>query len=125
MQTHPPADTALTVAPSPADAPNSASQGAERAFSLSLMFSGVRCIIQYAVLPFMLPVIGIAGDLAVQISFVINMMAIAAIIYSIRTFFRVNYKYKWQYLPVGLVALILLSAFLLLDMAEIWQMLAR
>jgi hypothetical protein len=105
--------------PNAAPVQASETENAERAFSLSLIFSGVRCILQYVVLPFILPVIGIAGDFSVVIGLVINVMALSAIIYSIRTFFKVNYKHKWRYLPVGLFAIVLLSAFLLLDIAEI------
>ncbi|MCA9882076.1 MAG: hypothetical protein KC708_03875 [Anaerolineae bacterium] len=94
---------------------------AERAFSLSLLFSGVRCIIQYVMLPFILPIIGIAGDFSVVISLIINTMALAGIIYSLRTFFKVNYRHKWRYVPVATVAIILLVSFTLLDIVEIYR----
>lgn len=109
----------------PVDAPTSASeqgatQNAERAFSLSLLFSGVRCILQYVMLPFILPIIGIAGDFSVIISLIINTMALAGIIYSLRTFFKVNYRHKWRYVPIATVAIILLVAFMILDIAEMY-----
>lgn len=90
-------------------------RSAENAFGLSLMFSGVRCILQYAVLPFILPIIGIAGDFATHVSMVINVAAIVAIFFSLRRFWRIDYKHKWQYLGVAVVALFLLVSFLVLD----------
>ncbi|MEM9954670.1 MAG: hypothetical protein AAF846_23880 [Chloroflexota bacterium] len=88
---------------------------AENAFSLALMFSGVRCVLMYAILPFVLPLINLAGDFSLWLDLVINSIAITAIIYSLRRFWTINYKRKWQYLPVALVALVLLIAFVILD----------
>lgn len=88
---------------------------AENAFSFALIFSGVRCVIMYAILPFVLPMIGIAGGFGLWIDIVINSIAIGAIIYSLRRFWTINYKRKWQYLPVAIVALILVIAFIALD----------
>jgi len=105
------------VEPEPALAKSE--RNAERAFSLSLVFSGVRCILQYVVLPFILPLVGIAGEFSVIISLTINIAAIAAILYSLRTFWRVGYKYRLQYLPVALTALTLLIAFIVLDVATL------
>lgn len=102
-----------------APAATNTERNAERAFSLSLLFSGVRCILQYVVLPFILPLVGIAGEFSIYISLVINVAAIAAILYSLRTFWRIGYKYRLQYLPVALTALVLLTAFIVLDIATL------
>lgn len=107
-------------ATAPAASEQHATQNAERAFSLSLLFSGVRCILQYVMLPFILPIIGIAGDFSVVISLIVNTMALAGIIYSLRTFFKVNYRHKWRYVPIATVAIILLVAFMILDIAEMY-----
>lgn len=90
-------------------------EDAERAFSFALLFSGIRCIIMYAILPFVLPLIGLAGNFSIYLDIVINIVAISAIVYSLRRFWQVDYKYKWQYLPVALVALVLLVSFIALD----------
>lgn len=94
-------------------------RSAENAFGLALAFSGVRCMLKYVFLPFVLPVIGIAGDFSSVISLTINTMAVAAILYSVRTFWKVDYRYKWHYLPVAAVGLLILGAFMLMDMAEL------
>lgn len=92
---------------------------AENAFSFALIFSGIRCVIMYAILPFVLPLVGIAGNFGVWIDIVINLIAIGAIFYSLRRFWKINYKRKWQYLPVALVALVLLFAFIALDISTL------
>jgi hypothetical protein len=89
---------------------------AENAFSFALLFSGVRCIIMYVILPFVLPIIGLAGDFSLRLDIVVNLVAIGAIIYSLRRFWTINYNRKWQYFPVAIVALFLLTAFIALDL---------
>lgn len=88
---------------------------AERAFGFSLVFSGIRCILQYAILPFILPILGVTLDAAAPISLVINLIAIVLIIYSLRRFWKIGYRHRWRYLPVALTALTLLVAFIALD----------
>lgn len=102
------------------DDPGDSPASAERAFGFSLMFSAVRCILMYVVLPFVLPVVGVTLDAAVPLMMVINVVAIVSILYSVRRFWQIDYKYKWSYLPVAAVALVLLVAFIVLDL----QMLA-
>ena len=46
-------------------------------------------------------------------------IAIGAIIYSLRRFWKINYKRKWQYFPVAIVALVLLIAFIALDISTL------
>jgi hypothetical protein len=86
-------------------------QSAESAFSFSLIFSGVRCILQYAVLPIVLPLVGITTEATLPILLVINGVAIIAIFYSLRRFWAIGYKYRWQYLVVAATALGLLIIF--------------
>jgi cation transport ATPase len=102
-----------------ADAVQSETAKAERAFSFALLFSGVRCIFMYVVMPFVLPIIGIAGNFSLYLDIVINLVAIAAVIYSLRKFWRIDYKYKWQYTPVAIIALVVLVAFIALDFQEL------
>lgn len=102
--------------------PETAAQSAataERAFNFSLLFSAARCILQYVILPFVLPVIGVVGDFAVYITLAVNVLAIVAIFFSLRRFWRVDYKYKYRYGIVALIALFFLAAFLIMDIAAI------
>lgn len=101
------------------DAPKEHIQEGERAFSFALLFSGVRCIIMYVILPFVLPLIGLAGAFGIYFDIVINIIAIGAIIYSLRRFWITDYVRKWQYLPVALVAFVVLTAFILLDLSTL------
>jgi len=95
------------------------SEKAQQAFSFALLFSGVRCILMYVVLPFILPLIGLAGNFSIWIDIAINLVAIGAIFYSLRRFWQTGYERRWQYLPVALVALFVLIAFIGLDIATL------
>jgi ABC-type iron transport system FetAB permease component len=87
----------------------------ERVFGASLVFSGIRCILQYVVLPFILPAFGIAANASFGISLVLEVVAIAAILLSVRRFWKIDYKYKMQYTFVAVFALLILGAFIVLD----------
>lgn len=96
-------------------------QSAERAFGFSLIFSGVRCILQYAVLPIILPLVGVATEATLPILLIINALAVAAIIFSLRRFWRIRYTYRWQYLIVAVAALSILIAFTVFDLYTLYQ----
>jgi hypothetical protein len=109
----------LLVRPKAQEAVQQPPPDAERAFNISLVFTAIRCIIQYVILPFVLPIIGVAGNVAVQISLVINVVAIVAIIFSVRRFWQVDYKGKWNYLIIAIFALLFLAVFLYVDLQKI------
>ncbi len=85
------------------------------AFGLSVAFSGIRCIIQYMILPFVLPVIGIAGQFADFATAGINIVAIITLVWTLRHFWRIDYKYKWAYLTLAVPAFVMLVAFMVQD----------
>jgi hypothetical protein len=97
-----------------ASEPRSTEQ-AERTFGISLLISAVRCILQYMILPFVLPVIGVASEAAVPISLTINIIAVGLIFYSLRRFWKIGYARRWQYLPVALAAFLILGVFIAMD----------
>lgn len=94
-------------------------RGAENALTLSLMFSGARCLLQYALLPFLLPVIGIAAEATAPILLLINLVAMVSIFFSLRRFWTIGYAHRWRYLVVALAALVLLVAFTVYDILKL------
>jgi hypothetical protein len=94
-------------------------QAAENAMSLSFLFVGMRCILQYVVLPFVLPVLGITGIFSTYITFGINVVAIVALIVSVRHLWQINYSRRWQYLLVGSAALVFLVIFAVVDILKL------
>lgn len=106
----------LFIDPETVTPPTEQERTGENALGLSLMFSGIRCVLQYAVLPFVLPFIGVATDVAIPILLVINVLAMVSIVFSLRRFWRVRYAHRWAYFFVAMVALGLLTAFMLMDL---------
>ena len=96
-----------------------ASRGAENALTVSLLFSGARCILQYALLPFLLPIVGVAADATIPILLLINVLAMASIFFSLRRFWTIGYAHRWRYLVVAAAALTLLVAFTIYDMIKL------
>jgi hypothetical protein len=90
---------------------------AERLFGFSLLFSGVRCILQYAIFPFVLPLIGIASAAALPITLTINVIAIVSIVMSLRRFWKIRYARRFEYLAVAVVALIIMTAFIVMEVS--------
>ncbi len=97
----------------------SVKRGAENALTLSLMFSGARCILQYALLPFLLPIIGIAAEATLPILLLINLVAMVSIFFSLRRFWTIGYAHRWRYLVVAAAALVLLAAFTIYDILKL------
>lgn len=95
------------------------SRQAENTLTLSLAFSGVRCLLQYALLPFLLPIVGVAADATIPILLGINVIAVVSIFFSLRRFWKIGYDRRWQYLGVASVALILLVAFTVYDIVTL------
>lgn len=85
---------------------------AENAFRYSIVFTGIQCILQYVVLPFILPALGLAAEWAVPLLVVVNLVAIVSLVYSVRRFWQINYRYKWQYLIAGVVGLLIFAVFM-------------
>ncbi len=92
---------------------------AENALTLSLMFSGLRCLLQYVLLPFLLPLLGLAADVAVPILLLINLLAMVSIFFSLRRFWTIGYAHRWRYLVVAATALLLLVAFTVYDIMQL------
>jgi hypothetical protein len=70
---------------------------ARSAFQKSIVITACRCIIMYLVLPFVLPIVGVASGVGPAIGLAIGALAIVAIIYSIRRFWRADHPKRWHY----------------------------
>ncbi len=102
-----------------ADSRSGGDRKAENALTFSLLFSGMRCLLQYVALPFVLPIVGMAAEAAIPLLLVINILAMASIYFSLRRFWTILYAHRWTYLLVAAAALILLLAFTVYDIAQL------
>lgn len=81
----------------------------ERAFSVSMLVSAIRCTLSYVVLPFALPVLGLAPGVGPVLGVTIGVIAIAANVFSVRRFWRARHPWRRPItaLHVGVIGLLL------------------
>ncbi len=81
----------------------------ERAFNLSLVVSGIRCVLAYVLLPFVAPLIGLAPGVGPTLGIAIAVVAIAANVISMRRFWRVQHPWRRPVtvLHVGVIGFLL------------------
>jgi hypothetical protein len=103
----------------PADAPKSSAAEARTAFRTSLMVTTVRCLLMYIVLPFVLPIVGIATGAAPAIVLPINIVAIVMIVMSIRRFWRADHSKRWWYTALGTTVIAFLTVSTAADIIEL------
>jgi len=67
---------------------------ASRVFSLSLVISGTRCLLTYIVLPWVLPLLGLAKGVGPAVSLAVGLVAIAFNVLSIQRFQRSGHRWR-------------------------------
>ena len=103
----------------PVDAPKATETSARQLVEKSLLISMARCLLTYIVLPFVVPIIGIAADIAPFVGVVLGTVAIVANVASIRRFWRADHRYRWHYTALATVIIVAMVWLIVLDLAEI------
>jgi hypothetical protein len=78
-----------------------------------LLFVCVRCTLQYIVLPFVLPLLGLNTSFSVVLSMIIDLIALAAITYNIKRLWPTSWR--WRYIALCAVMVPILIVFLVGD----------
>jgi hypothetical protein len=81
----------------------------------SLVISAVRCVLTYALIPLLVPVIGWAGVLATPVSLLLGVAAIGLAIRSLRRVWLADYRHRWAYTAFIAVVLVLLVGMVTFD----------
>lgn len=85
--------------------------GAHRAFRISVVASGVRCLITYLLVPVLVPVLSLAGWVAAPIGIFLCVLAVVNGIIAVRRFWRSDHRSRWMYTSfMGVVFAILAIA---------------
>ncbi len=85
----------------------------------SLVISAVRCILMYAVIPLLVPVVGWLGVVARPISLAMSVAAVVLAIYSLRRVWLADWHHRWLYTAFIGVVLGLLSVVIALDVRAV------
>ncbi len=103
----------------PVDGPRATAAAAQKAFQTSILVATVRCLLMYIVFPFVLPAIGLASGVGPWIGLPISLVAIVAIVMSIRRFWRADHSKRWHYTLLGTAVIGFLSYLVVVDLAEL------
>ena len=90
------------------DEPKMSAADARSAFQKSLVWTAARCLLMYIVFPFVLPPLGIAIGVGPVIGIIIGLLAMVAIVYSIRRFWRADHSKRWHYTVFGSLIIVFL-----------------
>lgn len=90
-----------------------------RAFSASVVVSGIRCLLTYIVLPFLLPLVGLSASVGPAIGLVVGLVAIAANVWTIRRFWASDHRLKWPITVLCAGILVLLLILLAVDIRDL------
>ena len=104
----------------PVDAPKATAAQAQKAFQTSILVAAFRCTLMYIVLPFVLPIIGVAANVGPWIGLPISIAAIIAITMSIRRFWRADHSKRWHYTVLGTVVICFMAYLIVNDLTEIF-----
>lgn len=94
-------------------------QEATTAFSKSVAISGVRCLLAYVLLPWVLPLLGVAGDWGPWIGLVVGPVAIVFNVLSIRRFQASHHRWRWPITVINVTIIGLLVVLLVMDVSSI------
>lgn len=97
-----------------------ATDAATRAFSTSILVSGIRCMLAYVVFPWILPALGVAGGVGPGIGLLVGVVAIGFNVASIRRFHVSDHRWKWQITALNSTVIALLTVLLALDLQELF-----
>jgi hypothetical protein len=96
------------VAPTPAQV-----RGSDRVMGGYILFVAVRCTLQYILLPFVLPLIGLNNAISIALSALIDVFALGMIVYNIRRLW--NTSWRWRYVALSVIMVSILAVFLVKD----------
>jgi hypothetical protein len=94
-----------------------------RPFETPLLLAGARCILRYVVLPFLLPLaavatggtLGVVTGTALALLLIVDVIAVGAIVATLRRLWRVQHPRRWRYLPLALAFTLLVAVFFVND----------
>lgn len=103
-------DSSAAVPPAPTECPvlppEAQVRAGDRLFGGSLAFVALRCTLRYIVLPFLLPLVGLASALSAAIALAIDAVALTTIALNVRRLWHTNWRWRYLGLAVGMTVII-------------------
>lgn len=92
---------------------------AHRGFRVSMVVSGVRCLITYLLVPILVPILGFAGVFAAPVGIVLCLVAGVNGVVSVRRFWIGDHRYRWMYTWFIAVVFVILAIAMATDISRI------
>ena len=92
---------------------------AANAFSLSMLISGIRCLLTYIVFPWVLPLLGVAAGVGPVIGLTVGTIAIGFNLASIHRFWVADHRWKRPITFINCSVIVLLLVLIGLDIAQL------
>lgn len=91
----------------------------ERAFTFAILLSALRCTVQYVVLPFVLPWIGVVAEVPAWVTLTLSGLALFSLARSVRILWRMRHAQRWSYLALAFVVFAALVLFVTMDLRRL------
>lgn len=100
-------------------AANPAAESAPRMFTVSMLVSGIRCLLAYVALPFITPFLGLAPGVGPALGVVIGVVAIAANVWSIRRFWVSSHPWRKPVIAINMIVIALMLVLIAMDLSDL------
>lgn len=100
-------------------APPDALAKAQRGFSISMIVSGIRCVLAYVLLPFVTPFLGLAPGIGPGLGIVIGGVAVGANLFSIRRFWALRHPWRKPITVLHILVIGFLMVLIAMDVAQL------
>lgn len=98
------------------DYPRVSAVGAQRAFSMAMVISGIRCLIAYIALPFLAPFLNLAPGVGPWLGVGIGAVAIVANGFSIRRFARSRHRLRKPVIAINVAVIVFMLVLIGIDL---------
>ena len=92
---------------------------AHRAFRISVVVSGVRCIITYVLVPILVPILSLSGWVAAPIGIALCVYAVVNGVISLKRFWGSEHPKRWMYTAFMFVVFVILAFALVADLTRL------
>lgn len=99
------------------DYPRVSAVGAQRAFSMAIVISGIRCLFAYVALPFLAPFLNLAPGVGPWLGVGISMVAIVANGFSIRRFARSGHRLRKPVIAINIAVIAFMVVLIGIDLS--------
>lgn len=102
-----------------ADSDVALTEKVERGFTFAILLSALRCTVQYVILPFVLPWIGVATAIPAWLTLALSTLAIFSLVRNVRYLWRLRHARRWSYVVLTVLVMAALLLFFVLDLRAI------